>query len=82
MDGMGPALWLDGGGLMPDQSPEWIREALQLYFVVRPGIRVDSVDLIGYFRVASVLDAAEDLVRAGWLIRTDGPYPKLMRINA
>ena len=67
---------------MPDQSPEWIREALKSYFVARPGIRVDSVDLIGYFRVASVLDAAEDLVRAGWLVRTDGPYPKLMRLNA
>jgi hypothetical protein len=67
---------------MPDQSPEWIREALKLYFVVRPGIRVDSVDLLGYFRVASVLEAAEDLVRAGWLVRTDGLYPKLMRSNA
>jgi hypothetical protein len=64
---------------MPDQSPEWIRKALQLYFVVRPGIHVD---LIGYFRVASVLDAAEDLVRAGWLVRTDGPYPKLKRSDA
>ena len=52
---------------MPDQSPEWIREALQLYFVDRPGIHVDHVDLIGYFHVASVLDAAEDLVRAGWV---------------
>ncbi len=67
---------------MPDQSPEWIRKALQLYFVVRPSIHVDHVDLIGYFHVASVLDAAEDLVRAGWLVRTDGPYPKLKRSNA
>ena len=64
------------------QSPEWIREALKRYFWARPGIRVDSVDLLGYFHVASVLDAAEDLVRAGWLVRTDGPYPKLMRSNA
>ena len=67
---------------MPDQSPEWIREAFELYFVARPGIRVDSVDLIGYFHVASLIEAAEDLVSAGWLIRTDGPYPKLMRSNA
>ena len=66
---------------MPDQSPEWIREALTGYFDARPGVRVDSVDLLGYFHVASVLDAAEDLVRAGWLVRTDGPYPKLMRSN-
>jgi hypothetical protein len=71
-----------GGLLMLDQSPEWIREALKSYFLARPGIRVDSVDLIGYFHVASVLEAAEDLVRAGWLVKTDGPYPKLMRINA
>ena len=67
---------------MPNQSPEWICEALMLYFLARPGIRVDSVDLLGYFHVASVLDAAEDLVRAGWLVRTDGPYPKLLRSNA
>ena len=67
---------------MPNQSPEWIREALMLYFLARPGIRVDSVDLLGCFHVASVLDAAEDLVRAGWLVRIDGPYPKLMRSNA
>ena len=67
---------------MPDQSPQWIREALKRYFDARPGVRVDSVDLIGYFHVASVLDAAEDLVRAGWQVRTDGPYPKLMRSNA
>ena len=67
---------------MPDQSPQWIREALKRYFDARPGIRVDSVDLLGYFHVASVLDAAEDLVRAGWPVRTDGPYPKLMRSNA
>ena len=50
---------------MPNQSPEWICEALKEYFDARPGVRVDSVDLLGYFRVASVLDAAEDLVRAG-----------------
>ena len=67
---------------MPNQSPQWIREALKGYFDARPGIRVDSVDLLGYFHVASVLDAAEDLVRAGWLVRTDGVYPKLMRSNA
>ena len=67
---------------MPNQSPEWICEALKRYFEARPGIRVDSVDLLGYFHVASVLDAAEDLVRAGWLVRTDGPYPNLMRSNA
>ena len=68
--------------MMPNQSPQWIREALKGYFDARPGIRVDSVDLLGYFHVASVLDAAEDLVRAGWLVRTDGPYPKLLRSNA
>jgi len=67
---------------MPNQSSEWIREALQLYFKLRPGVRVDSVDLLGWFHVASVLDAAEDLVHSGWLVRTDGPYPKLMRSNA
>jgi hypothetical protein len=70
---------------MPDptmKSPEWIREALKSYFVIRPSIRVDSVDLIGYFHVASVLDAAEDLVSGGWLDRAGGPYPKLMRSNA
>ena len=63
-------------------TPEWICEALKECFDARPGVRVDSVDLLGYFRVASVLDAAEDLVRAGWLVRSDGPYPKLMRSNA
>lgn len=66
---------------MTEQSPGWIREALKEYFDARPGIRVDSVDLLGYFHVASVLDAAEDLVRAGWLVRADGPYPKLLRSN-
>jgi hypothetical protein len=58
-------------------SPEWIREALKQYFVNRPGCFVDTLDLMAYFRVASVLDAAEDLVRVGWLIRTGGPFPKL-----
>ena len=67
---------------MTDQYAEWIREALKLYFVARPGIHVDSVDLIGHFRVASVLDAAQDLVDAGWLTRTDSIYPKLKRSDA
>ena len=59
------------------QSPDWCREALKQYFLDRPNASVDTVDLVGYFRVASVLDAAEDLVRVGWLIRTGGPFPKL-----
>jgi hypothetical protein len=61
------------------KSPEWIRESLKLYFLNRPGVSVDTVDLVGYFHVASVLDAAQDLVDAGWLIRTGGIYPKLSR---
>jgi hypothetical protein len=61
------------------KSSEWIRESLKLYFLNRPGISVDTVDLVGYFHVASVLDAAQDLVDAGWLIRTGGVYPKLSR---
>jgi hypothetical protein len=60
-------------------SPEWIREALKQYFVNRPGVKVGTVDLIAYFHVAIVLEAASDLVDAGWLIKTDGPYPLLMR---
>jgi hypothetical protein len=55
-------------------SPEWIREALKQYFVDRPGVSVDSVDLMAYFHVASVLDAASDLVDTGWLIETDGRF--------
>jgi len=61
------------------KSPEWIRESLKLYFLDRPGVTVGAADLIGYFHVASVLDAAYDLVDAGWLIRTGGIYPKLSR---
>ena len=61
------------------KSPEWIRESLKLYFLNRPGVSVDAVDLVGYFHVASVLDAAQDLVDAGWLIRTGGVYPRFLR---
>jgi hypothetical protein len=67
---------------MPDQSPEWIREALKQYFVNRPGIIVNTVDLVGHFHVAIVLNAAQDLVNAGWLTRTDSIYPKLKRSDA
>ena len=67
---------------MPNQSPEWIREALKLYFMTRPGIHVDSVDLISHFRVASVLDAAQDLVDAGWLTRTNSIYTQLKQSDA
>jgi hypothetical protein len=63
---------------MPDDTT-WIREALKQYFVNRPGVFVDTVDLMTYFRVASVLDAAEDLVKVGWLTRTGGPFPRLTR---
>lgn len=51
--------------------------ALKMYFENRPGIRVDTVDLLGYFHVPSVLDAAEHLVQEGWLIRSKELYPKL-----
>jgi hypothetical protein len=61
------------------KSPEWIREALKQYFVNRPGVSVDTVDLVGHFHVGIVLDAAQDLVDTGWLIRTNGIYPKLKR---
>jgi hypothetical protein len=77
-----PASLIDCGALMPDQSPEWIREALKQYFVDRPGIIVDTVDLVGHFHVEIVLNAAQDLVNAGWLTRTDGIYPKLKRSEA
>jgi hypothetical protein len=59
------------------KPPEWIRESLKLYFLNRPGVSVGTADLACYFHVASVLDAAQDLVDAGWLIRTGGIYPKL-----
>ena len=61
------------------KSPEWIREALKKYFVNRPGVSVDTVDLIGHFNVEIVLDDAQDLVDTGWLIRTTSIYPKLKR---
>jgi hypothetical protein len=70
---------------MPDptmQSPEWIRDALKQYFLNRPNTSVDTVDLIGHFHVAIVLDAAEDLVRTGWLVRTTDLYPKLRQSHA
>jgi hypothetical protein len=60
-------------------SPEWIREALKDFFVNRPGVSVDTVDLMAYFHVTSVLDAAQDLVNTGWLINTGGPFPKFTR---
>ena len=64
------------------QSPKWIREALKQYFLNRPNISVDTVDLVGYFRVTIVLGAVEDLVRTGWLVRTADLYPKLKQANA
>jgi hypothetical protein len=70
---------------MPDptmQSPEWIRDALKQYFLNRPNTSVDIVDLVGYFHVAIALDAAEDLVRTGWLVRTTDLYPKLQQSHA
>ena len=60
-------------------SPKWIREALKQYFINRPGVSVNTVDLMAYFQVASVLDAASDLVDTGWLIKTDGPFPLFKR---
>jgi hypothetical protein len=70
---------------MPDltmQSPEWIREALKQFFLDRPNTSVDTVDLVGYFRVTIILDAVEDLVKTGWLVRTTDLYPKLKRADA
>jgi hypothetical protein len=60
-------------------SPEWIRKALKEYFINRPGVSVNNVDLMVYFRITSVLDAAQDLVDAGWLIKTNGPFPLFKR---
>ena len=60
-------------------SPEWMRQALKDYFASRPGVSVNTVDLVAYFRVVSVLDAAQELVKAGWLIKTDDPFPKFRR---
>ena len=55
-------------------APSYMKEALKQYFINRPGIRVDTVDLFSYFPVTSVLDAIEDLVQEGWLIRSNEPY--------
>jgi hypothetical protein len=66
------------------QSPEWICEALKQYFINRLNTLADTVNLVGYFYVAIVLDAVEDLVATGWLVKTtgNGLYPKLKRSHA
>ena len=40
-------IFTDYSTLTTINSPDWIREALQAYFVKRPGIQVDTVDLMG-----------------------------------
>ena len=61
-------------------SSSWLKEALKQYFINRPGIRVDTVDLLDYFHIGSVLGAVEELIQEGWLIRSNEPYPKLYQL--
>ena len=61
---------------------EWQKEAVKSYFRSRTSIKVDTVDLLGYFHIVSCLSAADELYREGWLAKTSHPvYPKYYQVG-